>query len=404
MPSDDEPGRGAPSAAVVAILDRLDARFDALARDGHRPGAPSSVMRPNPELVQRSTLKFFRLAVRAIREDRSFTADELRPVREGAVQAAVDGASLSAVLSSWYRFGRILLDECRSAASGERASGLVDIADGVLRLQEVITRTVVDCYEGERVALEGDEQPSRELLARLLLAGQDADPTARWCGIELADEYSVLALSGGGVESDPRTWRTREARTVRVLESVGPPPALAIVEPDATTVLVPRWVGADTDWFRVAVELAAGVGEVAGAPVVGAVTEPVKRRELAGAGGLARELLELARRMGRAPAVYQLKDLALPFQLSRATAGQQYLVDALVALDPYPELVETLDVYLHHDLDRGRTAHALSVHPNTVNNRLGRIRDLVGLDPNCYEGIMTLGSALDARRAGGWTS
>jgi hypothetical protein len=401
MPSDDELRRGAPSAAVLAILDRLDVRFDALERRrcSADPGCSS-----HPELLQRSTLRFFRIASRAIRENRTFTADELLPVREGAVQAAVDGASLSAVLHSWYRFGRILLDECRAAAAGERAAALVDIADGVLRLQEVVTRTVVDSYECERVALEGDEQPSRELLARLLLAGQDADPTARWCGIELADEYSVLALSGGDVETDAKAWRTREARTVRVLDAVGTPPTLAIVEPDSATVLVPRRPGADTDWFRLAVDLTSAVGEVVGSAVTGAVSGPVKRRELAGAGALARELVELARRMGREPAVYQLKDLALPFQLSRTTAGHHYLGDCLLPLDPFPELMETLDVYLHHDLDRGRTARALGIHPNTVNNRLGRIRDLVGLDPNCYEGIMTLGSALEARRAGGGTS
>ncbi|WP_420879345.1 PucR family transcriptional regulator [Rhodococcus sp. (in: high G+C Gram-positive bacteria)] len=400
MPSDDELRRGAPSAAVLAILDRLDARFDALGRD--QPAASRSI-RPNPELLPRSTLRSFRLAARVIRENRTFTADELRPVREGAVQAAVDGVSLSAVLHSWYRFGRLLLDECRAAAAGERAAGLVEIADGVLRLQEVVTRTVVDSYECERVALEGDEQPSRELLARLLLAGQDADPTARWCGIDLADEYSVLALAGGDAEPDARARRTREARTVRVFETVGTPPTLAIVEPDSTTVLVPSRPGTDGDWFRVAVELTGAVGEVVGVAVTAAVSGPVKRRELAGAGVLARELLELARRMGKEPAVYQLKDLALPFQLSRATAGQQYLGDCLLPLDPYPELVETLDVYLHHDLDHGRTARVLGIHPNTVSNRLGRIRDLAGLDPNGYDGIMALGSALDARRAGGWT-
>lgn len=380
-------------------MERLDARFDALAR---RQALPGPAIRSNPEMLQRKTIRFFRLAVRVIRENRTFTAEELRPVREGAVQAAVDGASLSAVLHGWYRFGRIFLDECRAAAAGERPAGLADIADSVLRLQEVVTRTVVDSYESERVTLEGNEQPSRELLARLLLAGQEADPTARWCGIELADEYSVLVLSCGEVEPGTRGRRARESRTVRVLETVGTPPALTIIEPDSTTVLVPRWPGADADWFRVAVDLAAAVGDVVGGPVTGAVTGPVKRRELAGAGVLARELLELACRMGREPAVYQLEDLALPFQLSRATAGQQYLGDCLLSLDPYPELVETLDVYLHHDFDRGRTAQVLGVHPNTVNNRLGRIRDLVGLDPNCYEGIMTFGSALDARRAGGW--
>ncbi|QKT13420.1 PucR family transcriptional regulator [Rhodococcus sp. W8901] len=397
MPSEGELTRYSPDAAVIAILDRLDVRFVAL-EQGDRPVVPAS---RHPELLQRSTRRFFALAARAIRENRTFTADELRPVREGAVQAAADGASLSAVLHSWHRFGRILLDECRVAAAGERAAALVDIAAAVLRLQEVVTRAVVESYESERIALEGDEQPSKELLARLLLAGQDADPTARWCGIELADEYSVLVIRRGGPPPDPPGRWSDQSRTRRVIDGWGPPPILAILEVDGATLLVPRKAAADADWYRVAVELAAAVSNTAAAPVTAAVTEPAGRGGLEASGGLARELLELASRMGRGPGVYQLKDLALPFQLSRPTAGQQYLADRLLPLDPYPELLETLDAYLHHDLDRARTAHALGVHPNTVNNRLGRIRDLAGIDPGCYEGIMTLGSALDARRARG---
>lgn len=397
MPSEDEPTRHAPDAAVIAILDRLDARFDALAQGGTRMAYASKY----PELLQHSTRRFFALASQAIREKRVFTAAELRPVREGAVQAAADGVSLSAVLHNWHRFGRILLDECRVAAAGERASALVDIAVAVLRLQEVVTRAVVEAYEGERVALEGDEQPSKELLARLLLAGQDADPAARWCGIELADEYSVLAIRHGDLPSDPSGRWSDQARTRRVIDGWGLPPILGILEVDCATLLVPRKADADADWYRSAVDLAAAVSNTAPAPVVAAVTEPCARGELKGPGGLALELLELATRMGSGPGVYQLKDLALPFQLSRPTAGQQYLVDRLLPLDPYPELLETLDAYLHHDLDRGRTAHALAVHPNTVHNRLGRIRELAGVDPSCYEGIMLLGSALDARRARG---
>ncbi len=314
----------------------------------------------------------------------------------------MDGAPLVAVLRNWHRFGRVLLDECRATAAGERAAGLVEIAAAILRLQEAVTSAVVESYEGERVALDGEEKPSKELLARLLLAGQDADPTARWCGIELAEEYSVVALYRVDEQRDPATRWTADTRMDRVLERHGPPPILGILDPDGGTLLVPHKVGGDVDWYRRAVVLVEWISAVVDGPVTATVTEPVVRARLSDSARLAGELLTLARRLGRDPAVYQLKDLALPFQLSRPTEGQQYLADWLLPLDPFPELVETLDAYLHHDLDRGRTARALDVHPNTVNNRLGRIRDLAGIDPSCYEGIMALGSALDARRAGGW--
>ncbi|MDH6677117.1 hypothetical protein M2284_001315 [Rhodococcus sp. LBL1] len=405
MPSEDDRRRPEASAAVIAILDRLDARLDSPS-DGRkirvpegRQGVPTG---SHPEPLRPSTRRFFGLAARAIRENRTFTAVELRPIREGAVQAAADGASLTAVLHNWHRFGRTLLDECRAAAAGERAAGLVEIASAVLRLQETITSAVVESYESERVALDGDEKPSKELLARLLLAGQDADPTARWCGIELSDEYSVLALSYVDTQRDPASQWSADARMARVLERNGPPPVLGVLEQDGGILLVPHKVGGDIDWYRRAVVLVESISAAVDAPVTGAVTEPVTRARIADSERLAGELLVLARRLGREPAVYQLKDLALPFQLSRPTEGRQYLADWLLPLDPYPELVETLDAYLHHDLDRGRTARALDVHPNTVNNRLGRIRDLAGVDPSRYEGIMTLGSALDARRARGW--
>lgn len=404
MPSEDDRHRPEASAAVIAILDRLDARFDSLAHGRKIPvheGKQGVPVAPHPELLRHSTRRFVELAARVIRENRTFTAAELRPIREGAVQAAADGASLVAVLHDWHRFGRTLLDEGRAAAAGERAAGLVEIGAAVLRLQEIVTCAVVESYESERIALDGDDKPSKELLARLLLTGQDADATARWCGVELADEYSVLELSHGDTQRDPAARWSADTRTARVLERCGPPPVLGVLEQAGGTLLVPHKVGGDIDWYRRAVVLAESISAAVDSPVTGAVTEPVPRARIADSVRLAGELVLLARRLGRDPAVYQLKDLALPFQLSRPTEGRRYLTDWLLPLDPYPELLETLDAYLHHDLDRGRTARALDVHPNTVNNRLGRIRDLAGVDPSCYEGIMALGSALDARRSRG---
>ncbi|MDN5765069.1 MAG: helix-turn-helix domain-containing protein [Humibacillus sp.] len=60
--------------------------------------------------------------------------------------------------------------------------------------------------------------------------------------------------------------------------------------------------------------------------------------------------------------------------------------------------METLETFLSSNLDRGRTARALQVHPNTVNNRLKRIADLVGLDPGTTSGAAELSAALIARR------
>lgn len=404
MPSEDDWRGSAPSAAVIAILDRFDARIDSLAR-GHDVAADRRDVSAvdMPELLRHSTRRFLQLASRAIRENRTFTADELRPIREGAVHAAEDGVSLAALLRNWFRFGRTMFDECRVAAAGERAAGMVEIAAAVLRLQETVTRAVVDAYESERSALDGGEKPSKELVARILLAGQDADPATRWCGIELADEYAVVALFYEGAQPDPAVRWSVEARIARVIDRCGTPPVLAVLETGGGMLLVPGKADGGADWNERVSGIVDSIAAVVGGAVTAAVAEPAGRARLRESSALATELLLLARRLGQRPGLYRLEDLALPFQLSRPTAGQRYLGDRLLPLDPYPELVETLDAFLHHDLDRGRTARVLDVHPNTVNNRLGRIRELVGIDPVSYDGIMALGSALDARRAQGWT-
>lgn len=403
MPSEDDRHSSVPSAAVIAILDRFDARIDSLARGPDASAIDRRVgAEEKPELLRKSIRRFLQLASRAIRENRMFTADELRPIREGAVHAAEDGVPLAALLRNWYRFGRTMFDECRVAAAGERAAGMVEIGAAVLRLQEVLTRAVVDAYERERVALDGDEKPSKELLARILLAGQDADAAAGWCGVELADEYSVVALTRTGAQSDPSSRWASGIRVARILDRCGSPPVLAIFEVDGATLLVPSKTDDGAGWYERASALVESIAAVVDGSLTAAATEPAGRAWLPDSHELAVELVQLAGRLGRRPGLYRLADLALPYQLSRPTAGHRYLGDRLLPLDPYPELVETLDAFLHHDLDRGRTARLLDVHPNTVNNRLGRIRDLVGVDPSCYDGIMTLGSALDARRAQGW--
>ena len=54
-----------------------------------------------------------------------------------------------------------------------------------------------------------------------------------------------------------------------------------------------------------------------------------------------------------------------------------------------------------HRAHRRRTAQALGVHANTVDNRLDRVAALTGLDPRTTRGLQLLGAALVVRRAAG---
>jgi DNA-binding PucR family transcriptional regulator len=67
-------------------------------------------------------------------------------------------------------------------------------------------------------------------------------------------------------------------------------------------------------------------------------------------------------------------------------------------LERNPDLTVTLETYLAHDLDRRRAAAALHVHPNTLDYRLRRIIELIGIDPSTARGLQLIGAALAARR------
>lgn len=63
-----------------------------------------------------------------------------------------------------------------------------------------------------------------------------------------------------------------------------------------------------------------------------------------------------------------------------------------------PDLWETLRELYHADLDRGRTARRLGVHRSTLDYRLRRVEQLVGISPTSVQGIVLFAAARAARR------
>jgi sugar diacid utilization regulator len=111
------------------------------------------------------------------------------------------------------------------------------------------------------------------------------------------------------------------------------------------------------------------------------------------------EIVELVARTGRAPGLYRLSDVLLDYQLSRPGEALTALACLLRPLEPKPELLQTLETYLREDLDRRLTAAALHVHPNTVDSRIRRITQLIGLSPTRAADLPRINAALVARRS-----
>ncbi|MCZ1005574.1 helix-turn-helix domain-containing protein [Streptomyces lydicus] len=90
--------------------------------------------------------------------------------------------------------------------------------------------------------------------------------------------------------------------------------------------------------------------------------------------------------------------MLLDYHLAGSKDSAAELAALLDPLDGHAGLVEAVAAFLDCDLDRRRTAQALNVHPNTVDNRLARAAQLTGLDPHTTHGVQLFGAALTLRR------
>jgi hypothetical protein len=107
---------------------------------------------------------------------------------------------------------------------------------------------------------------------------------------------------------------------------------------------------------------------------------------------------QLAEGMGNG--VYRLLFRALAAEPAEVRHFYDETVEPLVAHDREyrTDLADTLEAYLANDANMNATARVLFVHRHTVAHRLGRIKELTGLDPAIGEDRERLGLGLKAYR------
>jgi len=182
------------------------------------------------------------------------------------------------------------------------------------------------------------------------------------------------------------------------LDAFSEQPCLTAFRSDRGTVLMPLDdAGAvlDHEGLRALIDDAA---ETAGAPLTAAVAI-ADAAEVPAAVAHTAEIVDLVRATGRQPGLYRLADVLLDYQLSRPSAALPALAARLEPVAEKPELLSTLQTYLDLDRDRRAAAHALHVHPNTVDYRLRRISELTGLSAHRTEDVGELHASLVARQA-----
>lgn len=123
--------------------------------------------------------------------------------------------------------------------------------------------------------------------------------------------------------------------------------------------------------------------------------------------GVVAEAAALARRVGRVSPpqtvpshLPTMRDVFVELGVAELPQVGEWLTGLGRRLSAGPDLVRTLDAFYRHDMNRMNTAGELRIHPRTLDYRLHRVRELVGIDPVSTRGVRTLSAAVARLRAG----
>lgn len=332
-------------------------------------------------------------------------ADGIDQLVQAAAQWARQGIPLDTVLHAVHDALRVSLDLI--VRRGEPGAGeptpqvradLRRTTAAVIDLLDLVTATVSRGYVRELRSVMGQRQSSARTVAAALISGEAVSTTARECGVELAEEYWVLAVMippqphhpAGRAEPRLADRRALERIEAELARRTGDQ-ALPILSIDGGTVLLPGgFTDARLDTLFGELARAAGVPLTATVVHSAIIDVPAAAEHVHG-------LLDMVRRLDMTGMLHRFADLALEYQLTRPGPGRAHLAGLLDPIDEFPELHETLARYVATGLNRRLTARALHVHPNTVDSRLKRIATLTGFDTAPSNGLWHLRSALVAR-------
>jgi hypothetical protein len=302
---------------------------------------------------------------------------------ESAKNRATEGMPLEDVLRA-YRIGataawRVMVAQARP----DERDALPHAAELVMSYLDQVSGTVAAAYLEERQHLVSEQERGLRTLLDALLDGEVLDAghheTAARLGFALGREFATfaVALAGQGARA--------HARAAAGLRALG---ALALTEGD-------RIVGLLSPARDPASAMPSGATAV--------LDVDVTRPQLAASLADVRLGIDVALRDGRT-GVVPLQALALDLLIARAprvaTDLRQRVLDPLRGGHGQArgDLLATVAMYVALSRDRRRTAERMHIHPNTLDHRLRRARQLTGLDLDNPEDLAMMVLALHASR------
>lgn len=404
------PGRG--KWGQMDVIARVERQLDSLARrmlDTIVDQVPLYAHLPVEQLegeilaICRANLDFF---LGSLRDGGHPAPTALAAVKASAARRAEERVPLDAVLVAYNVGSQVAWGALRDAAEPEDAPELVDMAGALMTYIQTVTSAVSDAYVEERGAIAGHERDARRALLDALLAG-DVPPRGL-AGFAGEPAYVVAALAigpSGDEQEDGVEAAVAERRKMRRVEDflaeAGGGGTLTRIDAGGGLALFPVGPGEAPALAAEVGSLVEGLAKTADASVWAGVACSGGALRVAEQVAEAREVLRLARTLGRAPGAYALDDVALEYVVAGSERGRERLSAMLEPLADGPDLIPTLAAWFDADFDRRSAAARLHVHPNTLDYRLKRVADLTGIDPGSARGGQILGAALLARRIAG---
>ncbi|MER5867021.1 helix-turn-helix domain-containing protein [Kitasatospora sp. NPDC002040] len=391
------------SAAALAVAGRCEGRVNELARRMTREAferlpayqeLPGEVKDVEMAATARHAVRLFLRRVGGRAEEGDL---EFRYFRERAAQRAEEGVPLHLLLGTHLLGQHVLWQALRDSAEPGEEAALNELAGWLLEAQARMVPALAESYLDERAALEAEAREERRTLVRALVEGSPLTPE-RYGRLGVADGGLVLRIGvetpGGGPPEQVAARRLARRLGTAVNRLFGPEP-LAWLEADGGVLVLPRDGAGGLPALPGG--LTGQLERAAGAPVRVAALPADSGPGVAAAARTAAEVLRLVRALGRPPGLHRLEDVLLEYHLSRPDESSAGLVALLDPVYERPELLATLRAHLAERQDRRRTARALGLHPNTVDNRLARIGELTGAEVGTAHGFALLLTAYTQR-------
>jgi len=390
-----------PEAALAARVERRAEELARTAVRAWRAEIPDAASLPGVRELEHS-LEHSHAALPAIKTLLATVRGELpaddhrRELRALAARQVEEGQPLAPLLAAYAICGRVIFEALRESSQPHEQTALLDLTSRLMLANAQIINDAARSYQSELAALgsrQTDARQANRALVRDLLAGITPARPSLLGELKLDGGAVVIAVGFAEAATMPETGAVQwaiERHFGRALPM--------LLEVDGGHVLVPHTLMPDPQGPALD-EIAARIAEIRPSARV-AAAHAHSSAAIPAASRTASEVLRLAGRLGRPAGAYRLADVLLEYHLTRRDESAE-LLDALLApLAERPELLETLRVYLEENYDRRRAAQRLSLHPNTVDNRLARTTELTGLDPSTPRGVALLMTALALRDLG----